>query len=152
MILTTSLLLLAVASTSAPQLPSALKRELIALEPQSWAAWQNHDVPFWTRFLSDDHVEIDAVRGTSTKADVIKGIGTAACKVASFKIDHFSFHQLDPKTVLLVYRAEQDTRCGGYVVPTPVWATSLYQRRAGRWVNVVYGHTPAIVPKPKATP
>ncbi len=44
--------------------------------------------------------------------------------------------------VLVTYRAEQDTVCGEAKVPSPVWATSLYARRGGRWVNVMYQHTP----------
>jgi len=28
-------------------------------------------------------------------------------------------------------------------VPSPVWATSVYAKRNGRWMNVVYEHTPA---------
>ena len=31
-------------------------------------------------------------------------------------------------------------------VPSPVWATSLYARRDGRWVNVMYQHTPLARP------
>jgi len=30
-------------------------------------------------------------------------------------------------------------------VPSPVWATSMYAKRDGRWVNVLYQHT--VVPK-----
>ena len=40
------------------------------------------------------------------------------------------------------HRAEQNTTCGEARVPSPVWATSLYAKRAGRWVNVLYQHTP----------
>jgi hypothetical protein len=38
--------------------------------------------------------------------------------------------------------AAQDTTCKGIAVPSPVWATSLYIRRDGRWFNVLYQQTP----------
>jgi hypothetical protein len=44
--------------------------------------------------------------------------------------------------VLVTYRAEQDTVCGTARVPSPVWATSLYVKRAGKWLNVLYQHAP----------
>jgi hypothetical protein len=33
-----------------------------------------------------------------------------------------------------------------------VWATSLYQLRAGRWQNILYGHTPIMQTPPKKAP
>jgi hypothetical protein len=107
------------------------------------------DAGFWDRFLSDDHIEISGYSGAAAKKDVLGGIRSKVCTVASYKIDHFTFRQLDPKTAVLIYRAEQDTTCGGIKVPSPVWATSLYQMRSGRWQNVLYEHTPVLVPPKK---
>jgi hypothetical protein len=121
------------------------EQTLIALEKQSWAAWQNMDAEFWKSFLSDDHIEVSGFVGATGKADVIRGIASKVCKVASYKVDHFQFRQIDPGTAVLIYRAEQDTSCGGVKVPSPVWATSLFQLRNGRWQNVLYEHTPALV-------
>jgi hypothetical protein len=128
-----------------------LERHLIDLEKQSWSAWQNRDVAFWQSFLSDDHVELDQSRGMIAKKDVIAGIAKGVCHVARYTVDRFSFRRFDARTALLVYRAAQETRCGNFIVPSPVWATSLYQKRGGRWVNVLYGQTPipaAPVPVP----
>lgn len=143
---------LAMASPAAAQPKDAdVESQLIDLEKQSWVAWQNMDADFWSRFLSNDHIELNGYVGITGKQDVIRGIASKACKVASYKIDHFSFRQIDPRTAVLVYRAEQDTMCGSVRVPSPVWATSLYQQRNGRWLNVLYEHTPALTAtvKPK---
>ena len=94
-------------------------------------------------------VEVSGYAGAAGKKSVIAGIQSKVCHVASYKVDHFTFRQLDPKTAVLVYRAEQDTTCGGLKVPSPVWATSLYQLRGGRWQNVLYEHTPVLVPPAK---
>jgi hypothetical protein len=125
--------------------PQALERRLIDLEKQSWVAWKNHDAPFWEAFLSDDHVEMGQY-GPSTKKDVVAGISSHVCTVAAYQVDHFSFRRIGRDAALLIYRAAQDTKCGTVTVPSPVWATSLYERRGKRWVNVYYGHTPIVKP------
>jgi hypothetical protein len=138
---------LLLASAAAAQ--STTEQKLIDLETQSWASWQKMDADFWDRFLSDDHIEISGYVGATGKKDVIGGIRSKVCHVASYKVDHFTFRQLDAQTAVLVYRAQQDTTCGEIKVPSPVWATSLYQLRGGRWQNVLYEHTPVLTPPAK---
>lgn len=128
-----------------------LEAQLTDLEKASWAAWQRMDAGFWENFLSDDHIELNAYVGPVGKQAVIGGISKKECQVRSYKVDRFTFRRLDETTALLVYRADQDTSCGPVTVPTPVWATSVYQRRAGKWQNVLFELTPIAQP-PKAHP
>ena len=111
------------------------------LETKSWAAWKSHDAIFFERFLSADHVEVHAF-GVTGKAAVVEGVRNPACVVQSYTLGPFTLTSVSADTVLVVYRAEQDTTCGEIKIPSPVWATSLYARRAGQWVNVLYQHTP----------
>lgn len=122
----------------------SLSDQLIDLEKQSWVAWQAHDAAFFGRFLSDDHVEVGAA-GPYGKKVVVAGVA-AGCTVKSYSVDHFTVTKLGPDSALVTYRAAQDTTCGGSAVPSPVWATSLYMKRQGRWQNVLYEHVP--IPKP----
>jgi hypothetical protein len=119
----------------------SIEATLIALERQSWVAWQAQDSRFWQSFLSDDHVEMQG-GGPVGKQAVIAGIASGVCHVAGYSLGDFTFRRFGPDTALLVYRAAQTTTCGGHAVPSPVWATSLYQRRRGHWVNVLYAHVP----------
>ena len=89
--------------------PASLDDELIALEKQSWVAWQGHDQAFFSRFLSDDHVEMTP-GGPSPKAGVVASVG-GACTVRSYQVDHFKVTRLGADTALLTYRAAQDTTC-----------------------------------------
>jgi hypothetical protein len=50
--------------------------------------------------------------------------------------------RFDTNTVLLTYHAAQSTTCSGTPIPSPVWVSSLYVRRGGRWVNAAYQQTP----------
>ena|SRR5437868_1533151 len=148
-ILVASSLVLGWSVSAAAAPPKTTEQTLVDLEKQSWVAWQNMDAGFWSRFLSDDHIEISGFVGVTGKADVIRGISSHVCKVNSYAVDHFTFRQLDARNAVLVYHAQQDTMCGSVKVPSPVWATSLYQLRGGRWQNVLYEHTPALALLPK---
>ena len=129
------------AEAPAPVALSAADETLIRnLEAASWVAWKGHDAKFFEQFLSDDHVEVHAY-GLSGKAAVVDGVRSPACVVQAYSLSPLTLTPVSADTVLVTYRAEQDTTCGTQKVPSPVWASSLYARRGGRWVNVLYQHT-----------
>ena len=134
--------LFAAQASKPPSLSPADDKTIRELETSSWVAWKGHDAAFFERFLSDDHVEIHGY-GVAGKAAVVDGVRSPTCIVQSYSLGPLSLMPVSADTVLVTYRAEQDTACGQAKVPSPVWATSLYARRAGRWVNVLYQHTPA---------
>jgi len=118
----------------------SLEVALTAIERQSWVAWQAHDGKFFQNFLSDDHVEV-GTNGIASKADVVAYVGSGACVVTTYSVDHFRATRFEENTALLTYRAEQETMCGKEKVPSPTWVSSLFVRRNGRWVNALYQHT-----------
>jgi hypothetical protein len=118
----------------------ALKETLINLEKQSWEAWKKRDGKFFQEFLSDDHVEV-GFSGVTNKATVVAGVASPVCVVKSYGVEKFEMTMIDANTALLTYHAEQDTNCGGNAVPSPVWASSLYVRRGGHWLNAFYQQT-----------
>jgi hypothetical protein len=126
-----------------PDEETALKTTLVSLERRSWEAWQKRDGSFFAGFLSDDHVEVGS-RGPTNKATVIAGVASPSCVVKQYAIDTFELTAFNSETALLTYHAEQDTMCGGVPVPSPAWASSLYLKRADRWVNIAYQQTPAV--------
>jgi Domain of unknown function (DUF4440) len=134
------LLTLLVAMSAPAADTDSVEAQVIALEKQSWAAWQSHDAKFFEGFLSDDHVEVHGY-GVTGKADVVRGVGSDACKVESYSLGDFRFRRLSDESVMLVYRAEQKTLCGGAPVPSPVWTSSVYAKRGGRWLNVLFQQT-----------
>ncbi len=134
--------LFAAQASKPPSLSPADDKAIRELETNSWVAWKGHNAAFFEHFLSDDHVEIHGY-GIAGKAAVVDGVRSPACVVQSYSLGPLSLTPVSADTVLVTYRAEQDTACGKAKVPSPVWATSLYARRAGRWVNVLYQHTPA---------
>jgi hypothetical protein len=114
---------------------------LIGLEKQSWVAWKKRDGAFFQRFLADDHVEIGS-SGVAGKKAVVSFVGSQACVVASYLLDHFTVTPIDRDVAALTYRAVQKTTCGKSAVPSPVWVSSVFVRRQGKWLDVLYQQTP----------
>jgi hypothetical protein len=121
----------------------ALQEALTSLERASWDAWRKRDGKFFETFLSDDHVEV-GVAGPAGKTTVVAGVASPTCIVKSFSLDTFALTLFDASTAALTYHAQQDTTCGGVAVPSPVWVSSLYLKRSGRWQNALYQQTRSV--------
>lgn len=83
-----------------------------------------------------------SARGATDKAAVVAGVAGPVCTVESYALDSFHITRLSTDAALLVYHAEQKTTCAGVTVPSPVWVSSLYIKRGGRWLNAVFQQTP----------
>ena len=90
-------LLLAASCATTERLTDAdVQEALMDLEKQSWVAWKGHDAAFFSRFLSDDDVEVGP-RGILGKADIVAGVGSPTCKVESYSVGSFKFTRGSPK-------------------------------------------------------
>ncbi|MEP6787081.1 MAG: nuclear transport factor 2 family protein [Acidobacteriota bacterium] len=126
----------------AGQVDTGLKATLINLEKQSWEAWKKRDGKFFETFLSDDHVEV-GFGGVANKSSVVAFVGSPVCVVKSYELEGFNVSRINDAAALVTYHAAQDTNCNGSHVPSPVWVSSLYVKRGGRWYNVFYQQTQA---------
>lgn len=122
---------------------------LQSLERASWVAWQARDSSFFSRLLSPDHVQVGP-SGRVARAAVLAGVASPACVVRAYTLDSFRMTRLDEHTAVLTYHARQTTHCNGVAVPSPVWATSVYVFRDGRWLDALYQQTP--IPSPPNYP
>ncbi len=120
----------------------SLKEDLVRLERQSWEAWKNHDGKFFDSFLSDNHVEPGA-SGVSTKKQVVDFVRGGVCEVKSYDLKNFELHHIAGNVALLTYYETQETTCGDKPVPSPCWVSSLYVKKDGRWLNVLFQQTKA---------
>ena len=136
---------LALVLMAAPALASdddvSVRDAVTALEKASWVAWQGHDGGFFDRTLSDDHQDIHDT-GIIGKKQVVAGVVSGVCVVKSWEVGEMRFTRMSDDTAMLVYRASQDTHCGTAAVPSPVIVTSVYVKRDGRWLNLLYEQVP----------
>jgi hypothetical protein len=80
--------------------------------------------------------------GVAKKATIVKDIASSECEVRSYSLDNYEVVMLDPNTAILTYKADQDATCKGKAVPARVWASSVYVKRGGKWLNAFHQETP----------
>ncbi len=119
---------------------NSVEARLIALEKQSWEEWKNKNGGFFQTLLTDEAVNV-GVGGLSNKSQIVKST-SSDCEVKSFSVDNFKVVMLDKNVALLTYAAIQDGICGGRTIPAKVFASSVYVKRGGKWLNAFYQETP----------
>ncbi len=119
---------------------NSVEARLIAIEKQSWEEWKNKNGGFFQTLLTDEAVNV-GVGGLSNKSQIVKST-SSDCEVKSFSVDNFKVVMLDKNVALLTYAAIQDGVCGGRTIPAKVFASSVYVKRGGKWLNAFYQETP----------
>ena len=119
-----------------------VKHTLIDLEKGAWEAWKKKDSAYFETFLTDDTVQVSPA-GVTRKAQIVKGIGASTCDVKGYAMDGFDVVMLDADAAILTFSATQDATCGGMAEPSPVWASSVFVRRGGKWLAAFHQETPA---------
>ena len=120
-----------------------LLKQLSAKETTLWEAWKNKNAKPFQANLSADSVMIGG-GGVSNKADSIKEITSAACDVKSYSLSDWKLTMIDADAVLLTYKGTQDGTCGGVALPAAAWASSIWIKRGGRWLNFSHQESPVM--------
>jgi len=63
--------------------------------------------------------------------------------VNSFSLSDFSYMWLDKDTVVMTYTGTQDATCDGKKQGGKVFATSIWQRKGGKWLSPFHQETEA---------
>jgi murein L,D-transpeptidase YafK len=113
----------------------SIKETLIDLEKQAWEAWKNKDGKFYQNFLSEDTVAVGRT-GVDKKAAIIRDISESKCEIRGYSLDNYDLVMVDKNTAILTFKATQDYTCEGEPGPSPIWASSVYVKRRGKWLNV----------------
>lgn len=112
----------------------------VALERQVWDALQRGDAAADVALLADDFVGI-YTSGFATRAEHAAPLHDGPA-VAAYSIDAERLMTLGADAVALSYRARW-WRPGSSAEQT-FFITSIWQRRDGRWLNVMSQDTPAL--------
>ena len=116
---------------------TAPDKELIALETQFFAAWQNKSLDAVQKNIAAEGVQWSEW-GTFDKAAQIANqkAGNNNCTVHSFELKDMRVLPVSADSAMLIYTVSQDATCGGSPAPTPVSNSSLWVKRRGHWLNV----------------
>lgn len=123
---------------------SSLKDTLVKLEKGAWDAWRNKSPIYFRRFLADDAFA-NGREGIEDKAQIMRSVAQNPCRIRGYSFDEDSFKvtEVGEDAAFLTYKATQDYVCDGRPGPSPIWVTTLYVWRTGRWQNMFYQETEA---------
>lgn len=119
--------------------PGGVEAQIIALEKQAWQEWKNKNISFVQNYMADDAFYVYG-DGVVDKKQIVDAIPT--CDLKSFALDNFKFRSLDKNSALVNYTATQDATCYGKKQGTNIRVTSVYVKRGGKWLSLLYMETP----------
>ena len=119
-----ALLLSAVPLFSQTNAPT--EKTLESNEKAGWQAWKDHDAKQAVAWFTNDSISI-----------------AARCVVNSFSLSDFSYMWLDKDTVVMTYTGTQDATCDGKKQGEKVFATSIWQKKGGKWLSPFHQETEA---------
>jgi hypothetical protein len=118
-----------------------IQKHLVATEKKLWEAWKNKDPKPFQMAIAADGIGIGEM-GVTDKATLLKEIAAGGCDIKSYNLTNFRLTMLDSDAAVLTYKGTIDGTCGGMAAP-PVWSSSTYVRRGGKWWAVAHQETPA---------
>jgi hypothetical protein len=134
-----ALLLSAVLLSS--QTNATIEKTLESHEKAGWQAWKDHDAKQSIAWFTDDSISIADGGVFKGKEQLLKSV--TRCVVNSFSLSDFSYMWLDKNTVIMTYTATQDATCDGKKQGGKVFASSIWQKKGGKWLSPFHQETEA---------
>jgi hypothetical protein len=125
------------------QTNASVEKALESKEKMGWQAWKDHDAKPVEPMTPDDALSVADGGVFKGKEQLLKSITDARCTVNSYSLSDFSFMWLDKDTVIMTYTAAQDATCDGKKQSGKVFATSVWQKKAGKWMSPFHQETAA---------
>ena len=120
----------------------SVEAQIVALEKRAFEAWKNRDRKFFEDHMSEAGQYLDP-NGVGGKAQYVKAIIDNNCTVRSYSLDNTKVTMLSKDVALLTYRYANDVVCGGSPEPSPLWASTVYVKRSGKWLISFHQEIPA---------
>src|SRR6266436_162928 len=112
---------------------NSIETQIVALEQKAFEAWKNKDRKFFEEHMYEAGQYLDA-DGVGGKAQYVKAIIDNNCTVSSYSLDNTKVTMLSKDVALLTYRYAHDAVCGGNPEASPLWASTVYVERGGKWL------------------
>jgi len=125
------------------QMNATVEKSLQPKEEAGWKAWKHHNAKLVEEYVSDDSLNIADGTVTKGKQQILKAITDPGCVVNSYSLSDFSYMWLDKDTVVMTYTASQDATCSGKKQAGKVIATSIWQKKGGKWLSPFHQETEA---------
>jgi len=122
------------------------KEDLIAGETQAWNSWKAKNGKYFEDYLTDNAIGMGN-GGRVDKAAIVKRISDPTCDVNNFSFSDEQMTPLGADAALLTYKATQDAKCGGKVLPAGVWAATFLVRSGDKWKAAFHAEAAIVDPK-----
>ncbi len=122
---------------------NATEKALQSKEEAGWQAWKDHNTKAVEALITDDSISIADGGVFKGKEQVLKSMTDPGCVVNSFSLSDVSFMWLDKDAVVMTYTASQDATCQGKKQAAKVLASSIWQKKGGKWLSPFHQETAA---------
>ena len=150
-ILTAALLLVCFAGAQTTGKDQAVTKELLNMERQFWEAWKTNDVKPYEEHTLPGSFGI-GVEGLGMRDDMLQNMRSQPnpCKVNTYTVDDASARlmNLGRDKYLVAYKATVDAMCGGQKIPDTWWASTIWEKKDGKWMGLFHQETPVMMPPP----
>jgi len=120
----------------------SVEAQLVALEKRAFEAWKNKDRKFFEDHMSEAGQYLD-LNGVGGKTQYVKAIIDNNCTVSSYSLDNSKVTMLSKDVALLTYRYAHNAVCGGSPEASPLWTSTVYVNRSGKWLIAFHQEIPA---------
>lgn len=120
-----------------------VEKALQAKEQAGWQGWKDHTSKPVEDMTPENVINIADGTVARGRQQVLHELASSGCDVNSFSLSDFSYMWLDKDTVLMTYTATQDATCSGKKQAGKVIASSLWQKKDGKWVSPFHQETDA---------
>lgn len=129
---------------------AAAEKTLQANERAVNEAVMKGDAAGFQALVAPDSWSIDPMGGRASTADFVKQFDamTKEMKMTSWDLTDFQTYWVNPNVAVLTYKWTGQGTYQGQPIPSPVWASTVWARRGGKWQAVFHQESPA-GPPPK---
>ena len=121
---------------------AAVEKTLTANENSINEAYAKRDVATLKTLIAADASAIDP-GGLMTAADLYKQLPTMDLKLTEQHASNFKYAWVNANTVVVTYTWTGKGVAMGQAVQSPVYASTVWTNRAGKWMAVFHQETPA---------
>lgn len=138
-------------AAQAPADHAAIEKTLIAQEEAVNAAFMKGDSAGMKMHIADDARMAD-MNGFMTVPEMFKQMPTMQIKITEQKLSDFKFVWADASTVVANYTWTGKGTVMGQPAPSPAYSSTVWTKRAGKWVAVYHQETSAAAMPSMAMP
>ncbi len=127
---------------------AADEKAVMANENRILDLFPKKDIATLKTLIADDALGVD-MTGAMPVSEIFKQFPTMDMKITTQKTSDFKFLWVDANTVVVSYTWTGSGTTMGQPVPSPTYSSTVWTKRAGKWMAVFHQETVAAPPAKK---